>query len=125
VNIFRGANKGIEKMIGGSFYTNDYEIAESYSELEDEGEVYEFNPIVNLFDVSDFLCDSDFDEGIQTIKEELENFETIYENYDGIYTQNGIQILLFGTLDINDNFEKKTIVELLNDVNAETRRYDR
>ncbi len=125
MTIFRGANEGITEMIGGSFYSNDYEIAESYSELEENGEVYEFNPIINLFDVSDFICDSDFDEGIETIKKELENFDSIFEKYDGLFIQDGTQIVLFGSLDVNDDFKKQTLSELLKDSKSETRRYDR
>lgn len=125
MTLFRGANKGITKMIGGSFYTEDYSIAESYSELEDNGEVYEFNPSVKLFDADDLLCASDIDDGIEVIAEELEDFENIFNNYDGLYAQDGIQIILFGTLDINDVFSKQTLVELMNDTKADTRRYDR
>jgi hypothetical protein len=125
MTLFRGANKGIEKMIGASFYSEDYEIAESYAELEEDGVVYEFNPIINLFDADDFLCATDIDAGLEAMIEELENFDSIFENYDGIVVQDGVQVILFGTLDINDDFKKQTLVELLKDANAVTRRYDR
>lgn len=125
MTILRGANKGITKMMGGSFFTNDYEVAESYAELEEEGMVYEFNPVVNLFDADEFLCATDIDEGFETIVEELDDFNSIFENYDGIIVQGGAQIILFGTLDINDNFEKQTLEDLLSDAKAATRRYDR
>jgi len=121
--LFRGAKQGLDTMKGGSYYTDDYEIAESYAKSSN-GIVYEFNTFLNLLNVDDLLCSSDIDEGLETVREELDNFENIFDNYDGIESSDSCQIILFGTLDINDNFKKQTFPELMNDVNSETRRYD-
>jgi len=124
MKIYRGAKQGLNKMIGGSFYTEDYSIAESYANLEEDGVVYEFNTSLKLFNADNFLCASDIDEGIEIVIEELEDFDSIFESFDGLYTQDGIQIILFGTIE-NNNFTKQSFKDLMTDVNAETRRYDR
>ncbi|MDX5583508.1 MAG: hypothetical protein QNK20_01065 [Aureibaculum sp.] len=121
MKLYRAAKKGIDKMIGGSFYTEDYSIAESYSELEENAIVYEFDVTVKLFDVDGLF---DLDLGINEMMEEVENCDEIFNNYDGIYSQDGLQIILFGSI-LKGEFTKQSIDELLKDVNAETRRYDR
>ena len=125
MTIYRGANKGIQKMFGGAFYTESLELAQEYADFSDSPEVYEFNASLNLFDADDLLCATDIDAGIDCIIDELEDFQSIFEKYDGIYVQNGAQIILFGTLDINDSFVKQSLNDLLKDAKLETRRYDR
>lgn len=114
-------------MVGGSFYTTDYEMAQGYADIEDDGIVYEFNPIINLLDVSDLICESDIDEGIVTIIEELKescNIDDILKKYDGVKSYHG-QIVLFGTLDIYDDFKKQELSDLLKDGVCDTRVFNR
>ena len=127
MSIFRGAKKGLKKMCGGSFFTELKEVATSYAELEDNGIVYEYNLELNLMKAPDYLWAADIDEGIETIKETMEDeddFNKYFNNYDGIVAQKGAQIILFGTIE-NNIFTKQTLSELMKDVNANYRRYDR
>lgn len=121
MTLYRGAKQGLETQCGGSFYTEELSIAESYAELED-GVVYEFAPVLNILEVDGLF---DFDCGVEEMIEDVENWEEIINNYDGVSERNGVQVILFGTLDNEDNFKKQNIDELLIDAKESYRRYDR
>lgn len=121
MTLYRGAKIGLKTQCGGAFYTQDINIAESYAELE-EGVVYEFNPKVNLFDATNLF---DFDYGIEEMMEDVDNWEEIINNYDGVFERDGVQVILFGTLDNEDKFTKLSVNNLLIDVKSSFRRYDR
>ena len=125
--LYRGAKAGLNKMCGGSFYSELEEIANSYAELEDNGTIYEYNLELKLMKAPDYLWATDIDEGIETIKETMEDeneFNKCFKNYDGIVAQKGSQVILFGTIE-NNTFTKQSLPELMNDVNANYRRYGR
>ena len=126
MDIFRAAQKGLDTQIGGSFYSFDYDLANEYTQYNDslDSVVYSYSVDVNLYNITDDIFCSTFDLGIEEIIDELEDdFNPIFENYDGVF-HNG-QIILFGTLDNNDTFTKQTLEDLLIDVCANFRRYDR
>lgn len=129
MRIYRGANEGIEKQAAGSFFTNDFDLANEYAEMENNPKVYAYNVNLNLIDIRETENGNE-DEGINSMTDEELSL------YDGYIAKNGVQICLFGRISnncnensFNDNkpaiFEKLSIEELRADANANFRRYDR
>ena len=129
MRIYRGANEGITEQCAGSFYTEHYDLALVYSEMEEKPKVYAYNIELKLINIKD-TEEGSIDEGIICITDDELN------NYDGYTDESGIQICLFGRLSndcdvnsLNDNtkaiFKKLSIAELRQDAILDYRRYDR
>lgn len=113
--IYRAAQKGLEVMNSGSFYTFDSELAEQYICKGDD--LYSFDVNVSLFNVTKFMSISDFDLGLSEIFEILENedinISELVENKDGVYINCGTTdlIILFGRLEVYSNIITKLSFE--------------
>jgi hypothetical protein len=113
---FRGAQKGLDVMNCGSFYTPCVETAESYAYNSEEC-VYSFDLSVRLFDVTPFMSICDFDNGLREIFEILSdeevNIEELYSNFDGFRIDCGHTwlVILFGKVDVKTSVITKLSFE--------------
>ena len=113
--IYRAAQKGLEVMNSGSFYTFCPELANNYVCNGDD--LYSFNVNLNLFNVTEFMSISDFDLGLSEILEILENEDVnvieLVKNKDGVCIQCGTTdlIILFGRLEVCSNIITKLSFE--------------
>lgn len=113
--IYRAAQKGLEVMNSGSFYTFDPELAEQYICKGDD--LYSFDVNVSLFNVTEFMSISDFDLGLAEIFEILENEDVniseLTKNKDGVYINCGTTdlIILFGRLEVSSSIIAKLSFE--------------
>ena len=102
---YRGAQKGLDVMNCGSFYTPCIETAESYAYNNDEC-VYSFDLSVKLFDVTPFMSICDFDNGLRDIFEMLSDedvdVQKLYSDFDGFRIDCGHTwlVILFGQVDV-------------------------
>ena len=109
--IYRAAQKGLEVMNSGSFYTFDKDLAEEY--ICDGDELYTFDVNINLFNVTDFMSINDFDYGLAEIFERLEDEgiskESVFYQNDGVCINCGTTqlIVLFGQVSVLTNEIKK------------------
>ena len=109
--IYRAAQKGLEVMNSGSFYTFDPELAQQYVCKGDD--VYSFHVNVSLFNVTEFMSISDFDYGLSEIFERLEDEgiskESIFYQKDGVCIDCGTTqlIILFGQVSVLTSEIKK------------------
>jgi hypothetical protein len=121
--LFRGAKNGLNQFVGGSFYTADAELAESYAKME-KGTVYEVNvdKRMNLLvvDATEDIDDLTASECItDNVLEQLDG--AIYENRTGDQTI----VVLFDRVSIDGSVTKLTLSEKRADIAAAFRRYDR
>lgn len=121
--LFRGAKSGIDQFVGGSFFSGDYEIAESYANME-MGMVYEVevNKRMNLL-VAEVTADIDDLTTSESITDEvLEELDgAIYENRTG----DEAIVVLFDRICADGTMTKLTLEQKRADLNAAFRRYDR
>ena len=129
MRIYRGANAGIIEQCCGSFYSEHYDLALTYSSMEEDPCIYAYNIELNLIDIKD-TENGQVDDGILSITN-----EELLE-YDGYTDKNGYQICLFGRLSnecLVDSltcnkkgiFIKPSIEEMRKDATSSFRRYDR
>lgn len=113
--IYRAAQKGLEVMNSGSFYTFDPELAEQYICKGDS--LYSFDVNISLFNVTEFMSISDFDYGLTEIFERLEDEgiskESVFYQKDGVCINCGTTqlIILFGQVSVLTSEIKKLCFE--------------
>ena len=124
---YRGAQKGLNFMNCGSFYTPCEETAQSYAFNNDE-DVYSFDLSVKLFDLTSYMTICDFDLGLTEIFEILTDNDVcvndVFNNNDGVRIDCGHTwlVILFGRLEVGTNvltkvsFEEMIIEDEINEI---------
>lgn len=123
---YRGAQKNLDFMNCGSFYTPCDELAESYVNTGDE--LYSFDLNIKLFDLTKYMGIWDFDLGLREIFEILTDNDVcvndVFNNNDGVRIDCGHTwlVILFGRLEVKTNiltklsFDEMIIEDEINEI---------